>query len=165
LIDTDVPSRGVASVTGIYAAGEKFSRVTYLGPYYSWCDRYLEFQSAGWRQGGQRIVTDEARGVSFVFNEMTRPTGEHCFLTYGMRKIDGDQDDFVPATIRAFRQTIMWELFQSAFFRRPRTKSFYMTEIAFESFGPLTPADSQLFDELIREVMSKPLPEKLRSQE
>lgn len=165
LVTTTVPSRDASLVNTFYAAGESKARVAYVGTYANWYDRYQDFQLAGWNSRSQRVVNDTARGLSYVVNDLSLPTGEHCTLIYEISAIDGRENGKLTATARTIQESLLWEFFQSLFFRKSWSKDFYLTEVAFESYGPLTTAESQLLDELVRGVFDANLPSKLRSIE
>lgn len=165
LMDTSVPARGAVTVSAYYLAGENFARVSYLGTFGGWYDRYIDFQSAGWREGSQRVINDPTRGLSYVFSEFSLPTGEHCTLIYQMKAMDDREDGLMEASTRSYKQLLLWEMFQSMFFRKSWKKEYYLTEIAFESYGPLTTSDSQLLDELAQATFESIPPAKLRSVE
>lgn len=165
LMDTLVPSRDSQIVNAYYASGENLARVAFLGPYESWYDRYQDFQLAGWTFAAQRVVNDPARGLSYVFNEFVLPTGEHCILVYQISSLTDRENGLLPASARSVQESILWEFFQGMFFRKPRQKGYYMTEVALESFGPLSSAESQQLDELVRTAFEISLPEKLRTTE
>lgn len=163
LMDTLVPSRDSQIVNTYYASGENLARVAFLGTYGSWYDRYQDFQLAGWSTAAQRVVNDSARGLSYVFNEFVLPTGEHCILVYQISSLKEQENGILPASARSVQESILWEFFQGMFFRKPGQKGYYITEVALESFGPLSSAESQQLDELVRTAFEIRLPEKLRS--
>ncbi len=165
LMNTAVPARGAEAVNAYYLAGENFARVSYMGTFGGWYDRFIDFQAAGWREGIQRVINDPTRGMSYVFTEFSLPTGEHCTLIYQMKALDDREDGLLEASTRSYKQLFLWEVFQSMFFRKSWKKEYYLTEVAFESYGPLSTSDSQLLDELARTIFESIPPAKLRSVE
>lgn len=165
LMDTLISSRDAQIVNSYYASGDNLARVAFLGTYSGWYDRYQDFQLAGWNSRSQRVVNDSNLGLSYVINEFTRPTGEHCTLIYQISALDDRENGLLPASVRSLQESLLWEFFQSMFFRKPWQKEYYVTEVVLESFGPLAPAESQLLDELVRMAFDLKLPAKLRSND
>lgn len=163
LMNTLVPSRDSEIVSAYYASGDNLARIAFLGTYASWYDRYQDFQLAGWSSATQRIVNDPARGLSYVFTEFVLPTGEHCNLVYQISALDDRENGLLPASARSVQESLLWEFFQGMFFRKPSRKSYYITEVVLESFGPLSSADSQLLDELVRTAFEIRPPATLRT--
>lgn len=163
LMNTLVPSRDSAIVNTYYSSGENLARVAFLGTYESWYERYQDFQLAGWKEISQRVVNDSTRGLSYVFNEFVLPTGEHCILVYQISALDDRENGVLPASARSLQESLLWEFFQSMFFRKPGQKGYYITEVALESFGPLSSADSQQLDDLVRTAFELRPPAKMRT--
>jgi len=165
LMDTLVPGRDVQIVNSYYTNGENLARVAFLGTYSSWFDRYQDFQLAGWNYRSQKVVNDPARGLSYVVNDFALPTGEHCTLIYQISALDDRENPLLPASARSVQESLLWEFFQGMFFRKPWQKGYYITEVALESFGPISPAESQSLDELVRTAFEIRPPAKLCSSD
>lgn len=150
-----------SAVSANFVVDDKVARVSWIGPYSGWNDRFLDYQLKGWSLGPAQVVSSAANTKPFLMVQLTQPTGEKGFLVYAMQNISGEE---VPATLRSLSRTVWWHLLQSLFLRNSAKPDLYMTEVFIESYA--TPKEDELRsrDELVRAALATALPKSLQGK-
>lgn len=149
------------AVSANYVLDDKVSRVSWIGPYKSWSDRFLDYQLKGWTLGPAQVVNAAQNTKPFLMVQLVQPTGEKGFLVYSMKNVAGED---VPATLRSLSRTVWWHMLQSLFLRNSSKPDLFMTEVFIESYA--TPKEDELRgrDELVRTVLAVGLPASLQGK-
>jgi hypothetical protein len=152
----------LSALSAFYTIDQKAARVSWVGPYKRWSDRFLEFQSHGWSIASEQVVATNPTGKPYVLMNLSQPTGEKGFLVYAMDKIGGDSES---PSVRSLSRLVWWHFLQGAAMRNPTQADLYLTEIFYESFTAPKSADQQVLGELLKAAMEAKLPQELSSGE
>ena len=149
------------AVSANYVLDDKVARVSWVGPYSGWNDRFLDYQLKGWSLGPAQVVASTQNSKPFLMVQLSQPTGEKGFLVYSMQNVSGEE---FPPTLRSLSRTAWWHLLQSLFLRNSDKPNLVMTEIFIESYA--TPKEDEMRgrDELVRAALALPLPGDLQGK-
>lgn len=143
-----------------YVANDRIARVSWIGPYTGWNERFLEYQAKGWGLSSEQVVSKSGDAKPFVSVQLSQPTGEKGALYYTMDPFNGET---LTPSLRSFSRTIWWHFLQSMFMRGSVAPNYYLTEVMIESYSTPKEDELRLREELIRLAFDQSLPEILKS--
>ncbi|MFM7591546.1 MAG: hypothetical protein ACKO85_07090 [Isosphaeraceae bacterium] len=147
-------------ISDTYAFNNKIVRVSWLGPVWSWQDRFQDYMHQGWKVGNARIVSETANNKPYMVVDLSQPTGERAKLVYLIQTTDGKTT--LEPNIRSIPRTAGFHFLQSLFLRGSGSTPDYITELFLQSYAILKDDDLQSLDEIATGVFTRALPDELK---
>lgn len=148
-LDKTINGSVVSSISASYMAEQRLAKVSWVGPYTGWHDRFLDFQSSGWSIA-REVVSTNPSGKPYVQMNLGQSTGEKGFLIYTMDKIGGETES---PSVRNISRLVWWHFLQALALRGPVRADRYMTEVFYESYTGLKEGDDAILGELTKAAL------------
>lgn len=147
-------------ISDTYVFNNKIVRVSWIGPVWSWQDRFQDYMHQGWKIGNARIISETANNKPYMVVDLSQPTGERAKLVYLIQTTDGKTT--LEPNIRSIPRTAWFHFLQSLFLRSSGSSPYYITELFLQSYAILKDDDLQSLDEIATGVFTRDLPDELK---